>query len=255
MFGRLRDCINRRARIALSVLAVATLSACTTPDAPVEVFDPYEDTNRRIFEFNRSLDRGLVRPASNAYGTAVPVPIRQGVTNLSGNIDTPRRFTNDVLQGNLEDAGHNIFRFLLNSTLGVFGLFEVATEFGLEPRPSDFGETLHVWGAPEGAYVVLPFLGSSNERDAIGKVVDLFTNPLTHVLEDEAQLIPPASSAGAGLDTRYRLRGTIDSILYDSADSYAQSRNLYIQNRRFQLEDTNEDFFFDPYGDFDGPEN
>ena len=235
----------------IPVVALAFVTACSNPDAPVEVHDPYEAQNRKVHAFNRGLDRGLVRPTSNAYGTVIPQPIRTGVSNVAGNIDTPRRVVNDVLQLNIDDAAHNFFRFAINTTLGVFGLFDPARDFGLNPRPSDFGETLHVWGAKEGAYVELPVLGPSTERDAAGKVVDLFTNPLTAVLDGDEKLIPPASSAAAGLDTRYRLRGTIDSILYESADSYAQSRNLYLQNRRFQLGDTNDDFTFDPYEDFD----
>ncbi len=236
--------------LAVGFLLIAT--ACTVPSEPVEIFDPYERTNRKVHAVNRGLDRALVRPTSTAYGTVVPDPIRRGVTNVAGNIDAPRRVVNDVLQGDIEDAVHNTFRFATNTILGIFGIFDVATEFGLENRPSDFGETLHVWGAPEGAYIELPLLGPSTERDAAGKVVDLFTNPLTLVLDGNDRLIPPAASAMAGLDTRYRLRSAIDSVYYQSADSYAQARNLYLQNRRFRLNDQNDDFSFDPYEDFDG---
>ncbi len=225
--------------------------ACSTPSEPTDIFDPYEATNRKVHSVNRGLDRAFVRPTSTAYGTVVPDPIRQGVTNVAGNIDAPRRVVNDVLQGQVEDAVHNTFRFAINTTLGILGIFDVANDFGLENRPADFGETLHVWGAPEGAFLELPVLGPSTERDAAGKVVDLFTNPLTLLLDGNDRFIPPAASAMAGLDTRYRLRSAIDSVYYESADSYAQARSLYLQNRRFRLNDQNDDFSFDPYEDFD----
>jgi phospholipid-binding lipoprotein MlaA len=118
-----------------------------------------------------------------------------------------------------------------------------------EATDTDFGETLHVWGAREGAYVELPVLGPSTERDTWGMVVDVFTNPLTYVLESPENYYGTVASVSSGLSNRGRYAATIDSILYDSADSYAQARSLYLQNRRFELGGSGGDAYLDPYDD------
>ena len=138
-------------------------------------------------------------------------------------------------------------RFVINSTLGFGGLFDVASDFGIEDHETDFGETLHVWGAGEGAYVELPFLGPSTQRDAVGKVVDLFTNPLSYTLDDPESYYGPVASVASGLGNRGRFSDTIDSILYDSADSYAQARLIYLQNRRFELGQEDQGAEIDPF--------
>ncbi len=232
--------------------AVCFVAACTTPTGPAEIFDPYETTNRRFFANNKAVDRAVLRPVSRAYGTALPEPVRRSAANFALNFDTPRHVVNDVLQGNAEDAVHNLFRFILNSTLGVAGLFDPATSFGLTARESDFGETLHVWGTQEGAYLVLPVFGPSTERDAAGRVIDFALNPLSFVLPADRAWIGPTTTAVDIVDTRYRLGTSIDSILYESADSYAQARTIYLQNRRFQLGASGEDIYVDPYEQTDG---
>ena len=144
----------------------------------------------------------------------------------------------------------------MNSTIGVVGLFDPATEFGIVGKETDFGETLHVWGAGEGNYVELPFLGPSTERDMVGIAVDAALNPWRYVLpRKELNATTGLGLAGSVLD-RSRYSETVDSILYDSADSYAQARLIYLQNRRFKLgqtaggaaDDAFEDPYEDPYG-------
>lgn len=249
----------RRFAICLVPLGALALGACTTgtPAGPGEFNDPYENTNRKIHSFNKSMDTGIYRPVSNAYGTVVPIAVRTGVNNVSETIDLPRRVVNSLLQGDVETGVHNTFRFLLNATLGVAGIFDPATSFGVEERDTDFGETLHVWGVGEGAYLAVPFFGPSNQRDLAGDVVDLVTNPLSYVLTPPQSYVGPGSTLGENADYRYTFQDTVDGILYDSADSYAQSRVIYLESRRFELGIPSgggtgeaEDDIFDPYEDF-----
>lgn len=233
-----------------SGLLVLTLSACSVPSSPDGVVpDPYEVQNRRVHAFNRGLDRAVVRPAAMGYGTVLPQPVREGVSNFSSNASIPGHVLNDVLQGRGEDAGHNFFRFAINTTLGVAGVFDPASSFGLERRATDFGQTLDVWGAGSGAYVELPLIGPSTQRDAAGIAVDFVTNPLRALAPPDVNAAVFASNVGTGLGRRYTLRSTIDQVLYESADSYAQTRDIYLQSRRFDIGDQATEEYFDPYED------
>ncbi|WP_299685556.1 VacJ family lipoprotein [uncultured Tateyamaria sp.] len=206
--------------------------AATSPDG---VFDPYETQNRKVHAFNRGLDRTLVRPAAIGYSTVLPDEIEDSIGQFASNLGEPSVMVNSLLQGDLRGAGLSTVRFLTNSTLGIFGLADVAAEFNLPEHDTDFGETLHVWGAREGPYLELPVLGPSNVRDTTGMIVDLFTNPLSYVIDEPERYYGTAAGVAAGLSTRGRFTETVDSILYESADSYAQARLIYLQNRRFEL--------------------
>lgn len=227
------------------------LTACATTgsdfDQPDGVFDPYETTNRKIHAFNRGLDKAIVRPASQGYTKLVPDDIEDSVGYFATNLGRPSDVVNGLLQGDFRGAGLSTARFLVNSTLGIGGLFDVAGDFGIEDHETDFGQTLSTWGSGEGAFIELPFLGPSTQRDAAGKVVDLFTNPLSYVLDDPESYYGPVASVGSGLGTRGRFTDTIDSILYDSADSYAQARLIYLQNRRFELGEADAGTQIDPF--------
>ncbi|MEO1537994.1 MAG: VacJ family lipoprotein [Pseudomonadota bacterium] len=227
---------------------IVTLAACSTPDTPGAIHDPYEPWNRTVHGVNKGADRVFFRPASRVYGNVVPTPVRRGLSNASSNLSGPRNVVNDVLQGDLEDAGHNLTRFILNTTVGVFGIFDPASgSFGIEARDTGFGDTLATWGTPEGAYLELLIFGPSTERDAFGQVVDIFTNPLDSVF-DEASDIAAATSLPSVLNSRFELGDSVDSVLYDSADSYAQLRLFYLESRRFQLSgQTSAENAFDPY--------
>lgn len=224
------------------------LAACSAPGAPGEINDPYEGFNRAVHASNKGADRVFFRPASQAYGNVVPEPVRRGLSNASANLSGPRNVANDLLQGNVEDAGHNLMRFLVNTTIGVFGIFDPASgSFGLDERDTGFADTLAVWGVREGAYLELPLFGPSTERDAIGQFVDIFTNPLSSVVE-ETDEIAAATSLPSVLNSRFELGDTVDGILYESADSYAQLRLFYLESRRFQLSgQTSAENAFDPY--------
>ena len=166
---------------------------------------------------------------------------------------------------NLQKAVENTVRFAVNSTLGLGGLVDVSTAAGLPEQPTDFGETLHVWGFGEGNYVELPVLGPSTERDMFGRIGDLVLDPIWYVLPTGEALAAYGLVVIDDLNYRDRYKSTIDSILYESADSYAQARLLYLQNRRYTLGQTTssdgangfedpyaDDSFIDPYEDSNG---
>lgn len=234
----------------LSTLALSLLAGCTPPPA-ADPYDPHEARNRKVHAFNLALDTAVLRPASNAYGTGVPVPVQRGVANFSSNLDLPADVVNNLLQGKPGPAMQNTFRFAVNSTVGILGLFDVASKIDAPQVKTDFGETLHVWGMGEGAYVELPGFGPSNDRDALGTVVDLVANPTSALFPNLPSGLSGAAKIGSKLGDRHRFSATIDSVLYDSADGYAQARLLFQQNRKFDLGEAQntDDNFLDPYED------
>ncbi|MGB8623571.1 MAG: VacJ family lipoprotein [Paracoccaceae bacterium] len=240
----------RRIRHLSVILIFAVLSACGTPKSDGEFSDPYEARNREVHEANIAIDRRYVRPISQAYGSIIPKPVQTGVTNFSANLDMPGMVINDLLQLRVGDALWNSSRFLFNSTVGLAGLFDPADSIGMSERATDFGETMHVWGFGEGNYVELPLVGPSTERDTVGMIVDTAMNPTRLVFPNAAQrnFVTMANVAGK-LTQRYQYSDFIDSILYESADSYAQLRLLYLQKRRHDLARGKEPKYSDPYED------
>ncbi len=236
------------------VAALAFLAACAAPQSGIN--DPFEPANRTVHAVNKGLDRVLVSPGAKVYGGVVPEPVKQGVENFAETLDQPGDMANHLLQGNLEGASVNFARFAVNAVFGLGGLFDVATEAGVPEGKTDFGETLHVWGVGEGAYVELPVFGPSTARDAVGTFVDFALNPVGKVAKGKDATVATAAQILSRLGDRARYSDTVDSILYDSADSYAQARLLYLQNRRFELGQTGADTagapdsdFIDPYED------
>ena len=240
---------QRRAVLAMGL--ALCLSACTVPgpgDAPDGIHDPYETQNRKTHEFNRKLDQKLVRGSGSGYTDTVPAELRDGINNFADTLSLPQTVANQVLQGRLGRATRNTLRFSVNATLGLGGILDVATDLGLPEDESDFGETLHVWGVPEGAYLELPVLGPTTERDAVGDFVDLFTDPLSYVLTTPQRRVKTGVRILDKVGERGEFGDTVDSILYDSADSYTQLRLIYLQNRRFELGDADAsgDAYIDP---------
>jgi len=235
------------------ILAIA-LSGCATSGPPgAEFNDPHESANRAVHAFNKGFDKALFRPVSRAYGTVVPGYGRQRLNNVQSHFSLPSDIINAALQGRGENTVHNVFRFLVNTTVGVLGIFDPATSLGLEDRSTDFGETLFVWGSGEGAYLEVPFFGPYTQRDLLGEVVDVVINPLSFVsLSPPEAYIPSGTYIAEALDYRYEFADTVDGILYESADSYAQTRLIFLENRRFQLGDTSQSTAFDPYEEFLG---
>lgn len=232
-------------------MVAVSLSGCTPKPAGHsrdEAYDPYEEQNRRTHEFNRALDRNLVRPAGKGYSGFLANDVEDMIGRFAFNLSIPGAVVNNILQGNMKGATEDTYRFLVNSTIGLGGLFDTATDLNMpQATDADFGQTLYVWGVREGAYVELPLLGPSTERRTAGLIVDLFTNPLTYVLDEPESYYGTVASASAGLSNRGRYSDTIDSILYESADSYAQAKSLYIQNRRFKLGGGSGGALEDPY--------
>ena len=240
---------------AVAALALL-LSACGPAAIPSGFDDPDEVHNREVHAFNRGLDRYLLRPTATTYSRVLPEPVETGISNFASNLDAPGDVVNNLLQFRIGKAAENTLRFAINSTVGIGGLFDPATALGVAGDPTDFGETLHVWGAPEGQYVEAPFVGPSTSRDMVGLVVDVALNPVRLALPNPEAGYATVTKVASGLSNRARYTNTVDSILYESADSYAQARLLYLQNRRFELgQDAagGEAGFEDPYADFEDP--
>jgi phospholipid-binding lipoprotein MlaA len=224
------------------------LASCGPAATPQGISDPNEVANRAVNSFNTGLDTVIVRPASQVYGTILPSPVRTGVNNFAENLETPGDVVNNVLQGNIGNAGQNTLRFAVNVTMGIGGLFDAATAIGIPAAPTDFGETLHIWGAPEGNYMVIPVLGPSTERDLVGEVVDAVLDPIGAITHKPEATIATGANIASKIGDRYKFGNTVDSLLYESADGYVQLRQLYLENRRFELgQAASDESFEDPY--------
>ena len=241
---------------ALIVLALATsVTACASTQNVVsqEINDPNEEFNRKTHGFNRALDKSLVRPLSTGYGTVIPDEGRQVVSNVAEHLSLPADILNNLLQGDLRNAGNNTARFVVNTVFGVMGTGDIASGMDIPLRKTDFGETLHVWGMNEGPYLELPVFGPSNRRDAIGTVLDFTVDPVSAILPRPESYVSTVATFADQLGDRYEFSDTVDSVLYESADSYAQARILFLQNRRFELgvsvETSEVDPFDDPFAD------
>ena len=251
---RIFAAISRPVLNIASVGAVFLVAACSQPaPGPSGFHDPHEPRNRKVHAFNRGVDKAVLRPASGAYGSAIPKPVRTGVSNFSSNLGLPSAVLNNLLQADLRGAVHNTTRFFINSTVGLGGMFDPASGAEVYEVEADFGGTLAKWGFSEGAYVELPLAGPSTNRDAVGLLVDLVTDPVGQVLPKGEKYIATGTTVLDAMNSRYTFTDTVDSVLYESADSYAQLRLFYLQNRRFELgEDASADDtdpYFDPYED------
>lgn len=241
--------------LSSALLALATMAACGPAPTPSGFSDPAEPQNRDFHEFNVSVDKTLLRPLSSGVDSVVPAPVLEGISNFADNLDAPKSVVNNLLQLRLGKAVENTLRFAINTTIGLGGIFDPATAAGVMGDPTDFGETLHVWGMPEGNYAELPLVGPTTDRDTLGMAVDLALNPLRLILPPEYSQLPLLARLGAQLGDRARYSETVDSVLYDSADSYAQTRLLYLQNRRYELgmmaavDEFSEDPYEDPYAE------
>lgn len=219
---------GRTALVAV-LLSVGLAGPCL---AQSDANDPIEPFNRMIFSFNELLDLMFLEPASIVYGH-LPSPIRMGVRNVLDNLKSPVIFANDAMQGEGDRAGVTLGRFMINTSLGIFGLFDMATEFGYAKHQEDFGQTLAVWGSGEGPYIVLPLLGPSNARDTLGIAIDGFAlDPVAYVAPTDVRI---GRAATDGVDTRYRLDPAIRDLRQNSIDRYAAFRTVYRQRRAAEI--------------------
>ncbi len=224
------------------------LSACSIAPPGTDIHDPNEAHNREVHEFNRALNERLSSSGGGA-GLDIDPELTKPIVNFADNLSLPGMALNGLLQADIAGAATNTVRFVVNSTVGIAGLFDPATAIGLEEEDTDFGETLAVWGAPEGAYIELPVLGPTTERALAGRIADAVLDPLRYVGTTRQQNQATAAKIAALVIKRSQLSGAIDSV-YDSADSYAQQRLIYYQNRRFDLGTTTD--AVDPYDDLYG---
>ncbi|WP_108124444.1 MlaA family lipoprotein [Saccharospirillum mangrovi] len=194
--------------------------------------DPLEPVNRVIFSINNGVDRVLVRPVARTYHWVIPDPMEQGVRNVFANLGEVRNASNNLLQGKWRRTGAATGRFAINTTVGLVGVFDVASRMGIEPVPEDFGQTLGYWGLGHGFYLVLPILGPSSLRDGTGRVVDQWQNPLNYVEMEHWQR--GSILVVDGLQTRADLLAS-DGLF--SGDTYPVIREAYFSMREFQVND------------------
>jgi len=198
--------------------------------------DPLEGFNRGMFAVNEGLDTVLVKPVAQAYDFVVPLPAKAGVGSFFGNIADVRNVLNNALQGKLADAGNDLGRLLINSTVGIFGLFDVASELGLEKHDEDFGQTLAVWGWDDSNFLFWPILGPRTVRDTGGWVVDSYTDPTWYTL-NKSVAARNSLLALCFVDARASLLPS-DKVVEEAAlDKYAYVRDAYLQRRRNQIFD------------------
>ncbi len=210
--------------------------AAQSAKANGNIDDPIESFNRLMFGFNELMDMMVLKPAAYGYRYVMPRPARNSVRNLINNLKSPVVLLNDLLQGENKRAHTTMSRFMLNSTIGVLGLFDVATSLGYPRHSEDFGQTLAVWGMGEGSYLVVPIFGPMTVRDAAGNIVDFFLDPLTYVAwENDHQEYFIGLNILDVVDRRERNIERIDQLKEDSFDYYATIRSLYVQNRRAEI--------------------
>jgi phospholipid-binding lipoprotein MlaA len=227
----------------LGVFVLGLLSAgCSTtapePDAEmIQVSDPLENMNRFFFDLNQRLDRDAARPAATLYKETVPQTMRSGLHNVLDNLGGPVTVANDLLQAQFENAAIATGRFLVNTTVGVAGNFDVASDWGLPGRNRDFGETMGTYGLPPGPYLVLPLRGSTDVRDFAGNFVDGYATPLRYVRYDGREYVGWMKSTVSSMDNRATNLVAYRDIERASVDFYATMRTLYLERRARLVED------------------
>ncbi|MEO1564053.1 MAG: VacJ family lipoprotein [Pseudomonadota bacterium] len=240
--------LRLRATLVASLLVL--LGACAEAPPGQLIADPYEKTNRSIHEFNKGFDRGLVRPVADVYGKVIGPDVDDSIQVAAETISLPNRILNKILQLRLISAFQDTMRLGVNLGLGL-GIKDPATEFGIPNEDTDFGQTLDIWGFKEGNYVELPFFGASTERDAIGLVVDLILLDPIAEKRPEARPVTVTVTLTSFVSNRNEFADLVDSILYESEDSYSAQQLAYVQNRRFNLrrDRSNGAVLDDPYAD------
>jgi len=231
--------------LALALAGATMLSGCATPPTDPDALaefketnDPLEPMNRVFYNVNNALDVVILRPIALGYRAALPQPVQNGVHNVLTNLGTPVVFGNDVLQGKPQLAAETMARLLINSTLGVGGIFDVANSMGVPAHDSDFGMTLAVWGLPDGVFLFLPVLGPTNPRDTVGFGVDTVADPLGWLGQGDTVNALRWSRVGLGaVDARVRVLDDLDKIQAQALDPYATIRSLSRQHRQGQIEE------------------
>lgn len=215
------------------ILLLPLLSACASTTRQV---DPFESFNRKVYTFNDTIDRAAIKPIAQAYVKAVPNPIRAGVSNILSNLNDISVALNNILQGKLKNAFSDLGRFTINTTVGLFGIFDVASTTGLDKNDEDFGQTLGYWGIGDGPYIVLPFFGPSNLRDSVSRVVDIKTSATNLMLEPKDRNILFSFNI---IHRRSQLLNASNILSIAAIDEYEFVRDAYFQKRLNQIYDGN----------------
>jgi phospholipid-binding lipoprotein MlaA len=226
------------------LLAFAALAGCATVTASGDDSenDPYEPFNRKVFAFNQDLDHAVIRPAAEWYRKLLPQFVRDRVRGILNNLGEPLIFVNDVLQLREEAIRATFARFVINSTVGLGGMFDRASADGFKRQTGDFGQTLYRWGARDGPYLVLPLFGPSNVRDAFGLGVDLATSPVSYALPSGDRLTYGVTTTAVdGIDTRERNLEAMDVLEESAIDFYIHLRSVWRQHRAAILRDARKD--------------
>lgn len=228
-------------RILAVIGLVAFISGCAAP-GPTDEKDPFEGFNRSMYDFNDMLDRNVLKPVAQGYNYVLPNPVNKSISNAFNNIDDVVVIFNDIMQLKPTQTGSDIGRFLINSTVGIGGLFDVAKEVDLVKHEEDFGQSMGYWGIGNGPYLVLPLLGPMTVRDGIGSGVDAFADPLNYIEPDAALYSVQLLEV---VDKRAGLLSATKILKEAALDPYLFVRDAYLQKRRNLVYDGNpppEDF-------------
>jgi phospholipid-binding lipoprotein MlaA len=241
---QMNDNIRKYSVLALLAAGILTLSACAnTASEPVlagdtEISDPFESTNRAVFSFNTAVDKAIIHPVAKGYNKVVPEPARTGVENVLRNLKSPVTFANQALQGDVEGAGNVLVRAVVNTLIGVGGLFDVAGSEGIAYEPEDFGQTLAKWGVGHGPYLVVPIIGPSSLRDYVGYAVDSFADPLRwYLFNVDKEGLYYGKLGVEYLSLRASLVDVLEELEKSSIDYYAATRSAYYQHREALVND------------------
>ncbi len=225
-------CLTQKASRTAGVIAlsVALISSPALAEESHDA-DPWEGFNRTMFSFNEGLDRAIVKPVTQGYRIIMPDFAEQGVHNFFENIGDVKTFVNNVLQGKPKEASEDLGRVIVNTTVGIGGLFDVATVFGIPKHDEDFGQTLGTWGVESGPYLVLPLFGPSSVRDGVGRIPDMMVDPVQQVGDDDTRL---GLQVLRVIDTRAQF---LDAEGVIRGDRYTFIRDAYLQRREFEVND------------------
>jgi phospholipid-binding lipoprotein MlaA len=226
-------------RAMLVVAVIVALSGCASTSGYSDPRDPIEGFNRVMFEFNEVLDKIVLKPLAKGYRAVMPSPVDKGITNFFSNLDDVGSAINNLLQFKLKRSASDVGRIVVNSTVGILGFIDVASNMNLEKHGEDFGQTLGAWGVGHGPYIVLPIFGPSGGRDAIGTVADWFTDPVTYV---DPVNVRNTLHVVRAVDNRADLLGASRVVDEAALDKYEFMRDAYIQKRENDVNDGHIEF-------------
>lgn len=227
--------MTRPAVASVALLSLFLVGCATAPDAKKDPKDPFEGFNRASYKLNDTLDRAVLKPAAKGYKAVTPDFVEAGVTNFFSNLTQPTVIINDLLQGKFKASLNDTGRFLVNTTVGIGGLFDPASAAGLDRNDEDFGQTFGKWGTPSGPYLMVPFFGPSTARDFVGSSLGLLTDPVHYVERDAIRY----GVQGMELIDARAGRLPLDETLNQAYDRYTFIKNAFLQQREFAVQDGN----------------